>query len=412
MSTSATTPWARRMKRERQLRGWTQRDCVRRLQYEASRVLPDESNMVDQWKRWESGRVLPSPEYQRLIAAIFGSVSGAMFAAPRDPQDVMVSAGTPVSVTTEVLSRLQASAIDQATLDALRLTVDRLCADYPTVPAPQLLLEGRSWLTRISDLLDMRVTLSQHRELLSLSGMLALLVGCLEQDTGASTHAEATRRSANLLGVEADDHDVIGWSYEMSCWFALTRGDYGAVLAASTAGIEAAGERSVSVQLRAQQAKAWARIGDRRKVEVALDQGRTLLESLPYPTDPAHHFIVDPQKFDFYSMDVLRTVGEDRIADALANEVLRSCTTWDGTVISPMRAAEAWVSKGVIAARAGDLEAAVEHGRNALEGERKSLPSLAMVGHELSSELRVHYPHEPLAQEYTNELAQIMKADA
>lgn len=403
MNTSMA-PWARRMKRERTLRGWTQRDCVRRMRYETARVIPDESTMLDQWKRWETGKVLPNVEYQRLIAAIFGSVSGAMFAAPRDPQEVMRTAGAAEAETADVLARLRASSVDQATLDALRLTVDRLCADYPTTPAHQLLLEGRSWLARIGDLLDMRTSLSQHRELLSLSGMLALLVGCLEQDTGATSQAESTRRSAAALGTEAGDQDVVGWSFEMSSWFALTRGDFGAVLAAAEAGIEAAGDRSVSVQLRGQQAKAWARIGDRRRVEVALDQGRVLLESLPYPEDPAHHFVVDPNKFDFYSMDVLRTVGEDRIADGLADEVLRSSTDWKGQVISPMRAAEAWVSKGIIAARSGDLEGAVEHGQNALEGDRKSLPSLAMVCQELGAVLRQHYADEQPAREYIDQL--------
>lgn len=51
--TMTQPPWARRMRRERDLRGWTQRDCVRRLRYETSRELPEEPTMLDQWKRWE-----------------------------------------------------------------------------------------------------------------------------------------------------------------------------------------------------------------------------------------------------------------------------------------------------------------------------------------------------------------------
>jgi len=39
--------------------------------------------------------------------------------------------------------------------------------------------------------------------------------------------------------------------------------------------------QGVAVQLAAQEAKAWARIGDRRQTEVALDQGRRLLDVLP-----------------------------------------------------------------------------------------------------------------------------------
>ncbi|MFE1396256.1 XRE family transcriptional regulator [Nocardiopsis alba] len=289
-------------------------------------------------------------------------------------------------------------------MDALRLTVDRLCADYPVVDAHQLLTEGRAWLTRLADLLDMGVSLTQHREILSLAGMLALLVGCLEQDTGATTGAESTRRSALALGTESDDPNVIGWAHEMTCWFSLTRGDYRSVLTAAEIGIEAAGDRSVSVQLYAQQAKAWARIGDRRRVEVALDRGRELLEILPPPTDPSNHFVVDPSKYDFYAMDVLRRVGEDRRADALADEVLAGSTDWSGRLVSPMRAAEALVTKGVVAARDGDLESAVGFGQRALEGTRRSVPSLVMVGQELGTVLLEQYPGDPDAQEYVNDL--------
>src|SRR5699024_10384147 len=118
----------------------------------------------------------------------------AAFFAPRSPQEIVTTAAPDAGP--ELLARLQHSAVDQATMDGLRMTVDRLCADYPTVPAEQLLTEGQAWLSRVADLLDTRVTLTQHKEILSLAGMLALLVGCLQMDIGAGTAAETTRRSA------------------------------------------------------------------------------------------------------------------------------------------------------------------------------------------------------------------------
>ncbi|MFE6309316.1 XRE family transcriptional regulator [Nocardiopsis sp. NPDC057823] len=370
--------------------------------------MPDDEALLRQWKRWEGGHVLPSPEYQKLIASLFGTVSGALFSAPRSPHEIMATAA-PAADTPDLIARLRRSSVDTATMDALRLTVDRLCADYPVVDARQLLVESRAWLSRLADMLDMGVSLTQHREILSLAGMLALLVGCLEQDIGATSGAERTRRSALALGTESDDPNVIGWAYEMSCWFALTRGDYQAVLAAAETGIKAAGDRSVSVQLYAQQAKAWARIGDRRRVEVSLDRGRELLEMLPPPTDPSNHFVVDPAKYDFYAMDVLRRAGDDRRADALAEEVIASSVDWSGRVISPMRAAEAYVTRGVVAARSGDLESAVDFGQRALEGTRQSIPSLVMVGQELGSVLLEQYPNSPDAQEYVTELRALVQ---
>src|SRR5712691_6312252 len=101
--------------------------------------------------------------------------------------------------------------------------------------------------------------------------------------------------------------------------------------------------------LTAQEAKAWARIGDRRQTEVALDRGRRLLDSLPYPEDLDNHFVVDPTKFDFYAMDCYRMLAEDKMAETLADEVIRASTDFDGTERAPMRLAEARVTLGVVA---------------------------------------------------------------
>src|SRR3954452_19725604 len=132
------------------------------------------------------------------------------------------------------------------------------------------------------------------------------------------TESEATRRAALSLGEEAGHADIIGWAHEMRAWYALTQGDYRGAIQAASAGQDAAPSQGVAVQLLAQRAKAWARVGDRRQVEVALDAGRRLLERLPYPTNLDNHFVVDPAKYDFYAMDCYRVMGENGLADAAA----------------------------------------------------------------------------------------------
>lgn len=81
------------------------------------------------------------------------------------------------------------------------------------------------------------------------------------------------------LGQEAEHAEIQGWAHEIRAWMNLTSGDYNGVVAAARAGVEAAPHHSVAVQLAAQEAKAWARIGDRRQTEVALDRGRHLLDA-------------------------------------------------------------------------------------------------------------------------------------
>ena len=55
--------------------------------------------------------------------------------------------------------------------------------------------------------------------------------------------------------------EIQAWAHEIRAWMALTTGDYHGVVAAAQAGIEVAPHHSVAVQLAAQEAKAWARIG-------------------------------------------------------------------------------------------------------------------------------------------------------
>jgi hypothetical protein len=170
------------------------------------------------------------------------------------------------------------------------------------------------------------------------------------------------------------------------------------------AGTEVAPGTGVAVQLLTQEAKAWARIGDRRQTEVALDNGRRLLEALPYPDNLDNHFVVDPTKFDFYAMDCYRHLAEDRMASALATEVIQASTDFDGTERAPMRLAEARITLGVAAAREGDLEGAIHYGQQALTGQRKSIPSLLMVSRDLTRVLHDRYPKEDATVSYLDQL--------
>ena len=202
-------------------------------------------------------------------------------------------------------------------------------------------------------LLDSRLTLAQHREVLVLAGWLALLVGCVEYDMRDVRSAEATRQAAASLGGEAGHAGIMAWAQEMTCWFALTQGRFRQVIEAARAGHDMAPNEAVAVQLAGQEAKAWARMGDRREVELALDRGRRLLESLPYPSNIDNHFTFDPDKYDFYAMDCYRRTGEDAMARMHAHEVLRKSTAPDGSLRSPMRASEAHTTLAVVSAREG-----------------------------------------------------------
>jgi len=386
--------WARRIKAERLARGWSQSNAINVLRAHSPDPLPADGSLMRNWKRWEAGDAEPDAFYKPLIAKAFGTVTAAMF-PERRRLDAELLAETGLD-TVEMMARLRASDVSTATLEALRITADRLCCDYPHAPALELRAEGVEWLKRITGLLDRRLTLAQHREVLSLAGLVALLVGCVEYDLGLRQNAEATREVALSLGRESDDSNVQAWAQEMKAWFALTQGDHRGVIVAAEAGEAVAPNHSVAVQLAAQRAKAWARLGDRRQVEIALDKGRNLLESLPHPTNLEHHFVVDPAKFDFYSMDCHRLLGNDNLAEVYARQVM---LTGDR---NPMRASEAHITLGIVAARNGDLEQAVAWGGKALEPGRRSLPHLVMNSRELRRLLEERYPNDPQTAAYAD----------
>jgi hypothetical protein len=69
-----------------------------------------------------------------------------------------------------------------------------------------------------------------------------------------------------------------------------------------------------------------------------------------------------------------------------------------------MRLAEARITLGVVAARQGDPDEAVRQGEHALNGQRKSLPSLVMVSRDLTRVLNDLYPTKTSTQHYLDHL--------
>lgn len=92
--------------------------------------------------------------------------------------------------------------------------------------------------------------------------------------------------------------------------------------------------------------------------------------------------------------------------------VIRVGTDFDGTERLPMRIAEARITHGVVAAREGDVERAVAEGERALQGERKSLPSLLMVSRELGALVKRRFSSSDEGRAYLDHLRDLARVDA
>ena len=247
--------------------------------------------------------------------------------------------------TLELVSRLQRSDMDDATLDGLRVMADRLCSEYPFMPATSCSPKGGPGCAGSPQLRGQRLTLKQHREILVLAGWIALLIACVEYDTGNRQAAETTRRAALSLGTEADHAEITGWAHEMRAWMNLTTGDYHGVDRCGPGrdrGRSASAASPCSSPPRRPRHGPGSETGARPRWRSTGDGG--CWTRMPYPENLDHHFVVDPTKFDFYAMDCYRHLAEDKMAETLADEVIRASTDFDGTERAPMRIAEARIT--------------------------------------------------------------------
>ena len=290
--------------------------------------------------------------------------------------------------------------VDHGTVEALHAAVERLCCEYSTVPAPVLREKAEQHLQHVVRLLDVRKTLSQHRELLVIAGWLSTLLACLHNDMGKRRAAEAARDDAYRLGKEAGHPVLVRWVYELQSWFALTDDRLRDVTTFARAGQALGNNDSASVQLVLQEAKGWAKLGQRRQAEDALERGRALLDRLPLAYQPGHHFVFDPSKYPFYAAPIYQWLGDHAAAEEHCEEVFAQCVSADGTTPWPMRLAETENVMGLVQLHRGDLTGAIAYGTRALGYERTCSPSLLGGTAELLAAIQRRHPHESAAREF------------
>ena len=364
-------------------------------------------------RRWEAGEVLwPSAEYRRSLQEVTGlNPQDLGFTAPYGKSGNGIIAASSVSAdalqtenelfnTMELARLLDGADMGFGTLEALEEAADLLCRAYPRTPSAELKIRVKKRLKHVIDLLGKRITIDQHRRLLIVAGWMTALLGCVHYDLQEHEEAEAARQTSFLMGKEANDPELLAWTYEMAAWFALTENRYEDVIEASEIGLQVKSDGSVGVQLHLQEAKAYARLTDASETERALKEAAGILGKLPPPEHPDHHFVFDHSKWMHYAATIYTSLGEDRKAKEHATEVISEHLRPDGSSRAPMRTAEARLSLTTVQAREGDLEGAVVLAKSAYEFETQPMSDLANRGQEISRFLRSRFTDHPLALEF------------
>ncbi len=281
--------------------------------------------------------------------------------------------------------------IGPTTIESLYAVFDKLCRDYPSAAAPDLRQRLKRLYSRVMKLRQGRITLGQHRELIAISGWITALLACVDWDMNEREAAETARNATFRFAQDVGHSELVAWSHELQAWFALTEGRYGDVTNIASAATAAGGENSAIVQLTMQEARGWARLGNRTATESAMERGYALLQRLPAVNYP-RHFVYDRTKFSFYVASCYQWLGDDEKAEEHANQVFRECTEYGTTERSPMRLAETNITLGLVHAQRRNLDGAVEYGSRALSYKRKSGPSLLIRAAELDKAIAAAFP--------------------
>ena len=296
--------------------------------------------------------------------------------------------------------------IGPGTIESLYTLFDKLCRDYVSSPALEVQLGLKRLYARIMRLRQGRMTFGQHKELIALSAWATALLACVDWDMNEREAAETARAATLRFAKEIDHHELMAWSYEIQAWFALTEGRYSDVTSIAKAAQSIGGENSAIVQLIMQEARGWAKLGNRDAFELAIERAHNVLQKLPAVHYP-RHFVWDSTKFPFYVAACYQWLGEYDKAEEYATQVLRECEANGTTARSPMRLAEVYIILGLVYAHRGDLDAAVNSGLRALTYERKSGPSLLIRAAELNAAIAERFPDAPRAAEFDEKLRSI-----
>ncbi|RSM93772.1 XRE family transcriptional regulator [Nonomuraea sp. WAC 01424] len=370
-------------------------------------ALAHPASLRDQIKGWERGDHKPSELYRLLYSKAFGIPVEELFAessTTADPPNAPAPELAAVDGAGDVLQLgqlLESSDVGPGTLEDLEVMVYRLCCAYPTMPPAALRQQATSMIRTAAALRDGRITLAQHREIVVQAGWLSALLACVAFDVDDVLAAEGARRLCARLGREAGHGELIAWSYEIAAWIALVQGRYSDVVTACEVGLRHARASHAAAQLHLQAARGHARMGDAPATVVQLAEAQAIIDHLPRPSAPEHHFMIDPTKVQFYGTFIhtwLRQPPHNALAEEHAAEVVRQCTS-NGAVRWPTRLGITRVLQGVLAGRRGELEEAVAHGRAGLAVGR-SPAGLMDRAAELAAELAQLYPGERAVREF------------
>jgi tetratricopeptide (TPR) repeat protein len=326
--------------------------------------------------------------------------------------------GLAVALTPEILSRVLADAADEAmeftqatalsavgqgTLEHLELAISDLNQIYSKDPLAEQFIVARVYRSRVDELIRGRHTLKELQALYVCAAWLSELLAWLAHDLGNSRTAQAFALDCYTYADEVGHGEICGWAADAMASIAMySERPHSAVRAAMRGATKVPSGHPLAVRLRAQAARAHARLGQREPCETLFGEAQRLHERLP--ARAPSRFTIDTGALASYAMTAYPAsaytwLGDFRTALDHAKAALAVHESAPPASKSPSREAIARLDLATALAQLGTPDEAVILGSQALTSTRV-VTSVLLRARDLNKVLVNRYPKLACVREF------------
>jgi transcriptional regulator with XRE-family HTH domain len=216
----------RRLRRERERRGWSLRDLARELRQQAElagRELPGDSSLVSQICRWEKGQ-RPDVFYRHMFRKVYGLSDTALgFAGEAESE---ANAGAPEALAGASLR----SRVDSALLEDLDMLTNSYRRMARRLGAPAIYEEMERHLGRVRSLRASHMSDSSRQRLEGVVADVAALTGWQALDMGNEAEAWRHLREAAAAARDAEQPTLHAFVIAQTGYIPLLSGNARAAL--------------------------------------------------------------------------------------------------------------------------------------------------------------------------------------
>ncbi|GII88302.1 hypothetical protein Ssi03_62920 [Sphaerisporangium siamense] len=414
--------------------------------------LPERESVTRRIKDWEAGRHRPKDPYPALYSRAFGVDEGALFSdsvdsSPSYAEDEVLTGFVEeveptkrrevlklglVSVAPEMLRRVLretagdameftrragVTALGAGTLMHLEAVVAGLNRSYSIESPIELFSVARAYRVRVGQMIQGPTTLKQARELYVHAAWLSEMLAWLAHDLGDPLTAEAWAIDSFEHADQAGHDELCAWATDAMASIALYMDRPARAIDAARRGMsKASPNHPLAIRLRAQAARAHARLGQREECEELLRDAGQRYERLP--ARAPMRFSVDTGNLASFAMTAYpassyiwlgdAASGDFEKAKLYAQSAISAHEALPDTARSPSREAIARIDLAIAMAALGAPDEATDLGRQALSTTRL-VDSVRSRAGDLDRVLIARYPKLGLVQHFREAFVQMSR---